>query len=391
MFSQVLGSAANVSAVAFLGLLAADLTGSDRLAGLPSATLTLGTAMLAPLLARRAIRRGRRPALVMGYLVGSLGAFATFFAGQAGVFLWLIPALLLLGSTQASGLQTRFAAADHAEPGQRARAISLVVWVSAIGGVLGPSLATWENDVGVGLGLRAWVSPLLLAGVLSLLAALVITIRLPGSDTTAVGGLRPSPRWMNTWQAVRTNRLALLGIVTVALSQAAMVAVMTMTPLHMRDHGHATLSGYVIALHVFGMFGLAPLVGRFVDRAGSFRAIKIGAVILGSGVLVSVVAGYQPALIFVGLFLLGLGWNFGLIAGSTLLTASVDIEHRLAAQGMSDTLLSVLGGCAALASGFIKQGWGFHWLANAAFALAVLVMVWALVVSRGHVRVPFSA
>ncbi len=93
---------------------------------------------------------------------------------------------MLLGSTQAAGLQTRFAAADHAEPGQRARAISLVVWVSAIGGVLGPSLATWENDVGVGLGLRAWVSPLLLAGVLSLLAALVITIRLPGSDKTTV-------------------------------------------------------------------------------------------------------------------------------------------------------------------------------------------------------------
>ena len=324
MTSQVIGSASNVSAVAFLGLLAADLTGSDQLGGVPAATMTLGTALVATPLARRAIRRGRRPSLVAGYVIGSIGALLSFLAGQAGQFLLLIPALLALGATQAAGLQTRFAAADHAEPSERGRAISLVVWVSAIGGVLGPSLATWENDVGVGLGLRPWVSPLLLAGVLALLAAAVIGVRFPVDKAIVTAGLPASPRWQETWLAVRSNRPALLGIVTVAISQAAMVAIMTMTPLHMRDHGNAELSGYVIALHVFGMFGLAPLVGRFVDRGGSYRAIKIGAMILGGGVLISVVAGYQPALIFVGLFLLGLGWNFGLIAGSTLLTTSID-------------------------------------------------------------------
>lgn len=357
MISQVLGSAGNVSALTFLGLLAADLTGSDRLAGVPAATLTLGTAFLAAPLARRAIRRGRRAALATGYLIGGLGAFASFLAGESGVFILLIVALLALGGTQAAGLQTRFAAADHAPPDGRARAISLVVWVAAFGGVLGPSLAKWENDLGVSVGLRPWVSPLLVAGLLSLLAAAAISIRLTR---------------------------------TAALSQAAMVAIMTMTPLHMRDHGQAELSGFVIALHVFGMFGLAPLVGRAVDRFGAYRAIKTGAAILGAGVLVSVVAGYQPALIFIGLFLLGLGWNFGLIAGSTLLTSSIDSTHRLSAQGMSDTLLSVLGGFAALSSGFIKQGWGFHWLANLAFALAATVMVSAVFVqlrtqgSQGH-------
>jgi len=388
MISQVLGSAGNVSALTFLGLLAADLTGSDRLAGVPAATLTLGTAFLAAPLARRAIRRGRRAALATGYLIGGLGAFASFLAGESGVFILLIVALLALGGTQAAGLQTRFAAADHAPPDGRARAISLVVWVAAFGGVLGPSLAKWENDLGVSVGLRPWVSPLLVAGLLSLLAAAAVSIRL--SAEPAVGGLPVAPRWKNTWAAVRVNRPALLGMATVALSQAAMVAIMTMTPLHMRDHGQAELSGFVIALHVFGMFGLAPLVGRAVDRFGAYRAIKTGAAILGAGVLVSVVAGYQPALIFIGLFLLGLGWNFGLIAGSTLLTSSIDSTHRLSAQGMSDTLLSVLGGFAALSSGFIKQGWGFHWLANLAFALAATLMVSAVFVqlrtqgSQGH-------
>ncbi|CAN5263704.1 hypothetical protein BH18ACT5_BH18ACT5_19700 [soil metagenome] len=254
--------------------------------------------------------------------------------------------------------------------------------------MLGPSLATWENDVGVGLGLRPWVSPLVLAGVLALVAAAVIAVRLPVDQAIVTAGLPASPRWQDTWLALRRNRPALLGIVTVAISQAAMVAIMTMTPLHMRDHGNAELSGYVIALHVFGMFGLAPLVGRFVDRGGSYRAIKTGAMILGGGVLISVVAGYRPALIFVGLFLLGLGWNFGLIAGSTLLTTSIDKEHRVAAQGMSDALLSILGGLAALASGFIKQGLGFHWLANVAFVLALIVIAWAMLVSRTSVASP---
>jgi len=387
MTSQVFGSAGYVSAVAFLGLLAADLTGNDRLAGVPNATMTLGTALLAGPLARRAIHRGRRTALVTGYLLGAVGAVASFLAGQTGSFLLLLPALLVLGSLQASGLQTRFAAADHASPDQRARAISLVVWVGAIGGVLGPSLATWENDFGISLGARPWVSPLLLAAVLSLIAAGVVSQRLPTSPALA-GRAAPASRWTETWTHVTANPLALLGIVTVALSQAAMVAVMVMTPLHMRDHGQAELSGFVIAVHVFGMFGLAPVVGRFVDRLGPVRTIKIGATILGAGVLISVIAGYHPVLIFVGLFLLGLGWNFGLISGSTLLTSSIEGGYRLAAQGLSDSVLSILGGAAALVSGFVKQSWGFPWLANLALALAVVVLVWTVMVSRRPSQVP---
>jgi MFS family permease len=380
MVSQVLGSGANASAFAFLALLAADLSGTDNLAGVPAATLTLGTAMVATPLARRAIRRGRRSALVTGYLIGTAGALGSFWAGQVGNLPLLLVALLAFGATQAAGLQTRFAAADHALPEQRARAIALVVWVGAFGGVAAPALAKWENDLGLSMGVRPWVAPFMAASVFSILAALWTRARLQVEPVS--GSLPAPPRWEQTWEAIRSTPAALLGIVTVALSQAAMVAVMTMTPIHMRDHGQAELSGFVIALHVLGMFGLAPLVGRFVDRAGSYRAIVTGGAILAAGVLASVVAGYQPVLIFAGLFLLGLGWNFGLIAGSTLLTSSIDASHRVSAQGMSDSLLSILGGLAALTSGFIKQGWGFHWLANLSFCFAIVLVAWALAVAR---------
>jgi MFS family permease len=156
-----------------------------------------------------------------------------------------------------------------------------------------------------------------------------------------------------------------------------MVAVMTMTPLHMRDHGQAELSGAVIAVHVLGMFGLSPVVGRIVDRYGPLRSIRAGAAILGVGVLAAVIAGYQPALIFIGLFMLGLGWSFGLIAGSSLLVAASGDEYRIASQGLADAVLSVLGGGAALASGFVKASFGFHWLSNLAFVLALVVGIWA--------------
>ncbi len=182
---------------------------------------------------------------------------------------------------------------------------------------------------------------------------------------------------MASYGEIRKSPGAMLGIVAMAGSQAAMVGVMTMTPPHMKDHDHADLSAFVIAVHILGMFGLAPLVGRYVDRVGAVRAIQLGAVILGSGTVAAVVAGYVPALIFAGLFLLGLGWSLGLIAGTTLLTASVPDHARVEAQGTGDLTLSLCGALAALGSGFVKQAAGYHVLANVATALAATMLIYA--------------
>lgn len=153
-----------------------------------------------------------------------------------------------------------------------------------------------------------------------------------------------------------------------------MVAVMTMTPLHMRDHGHADLSTLVISVHVLGMFGLSPLVGRWADRFGRVPVMGAGAAILALGTVSPVVAGYLPGLVFAGLFLLGLGWSFALIAGSALLTESLPIEERTGAQGLADVAMSVLGATAAFSSGFVKEMVGYHWLANFATLAAILIL-----------------
>jgi MFS family permease len=159
------------------------------------------------------------------------------------------------------------------------------------------------------------------------------------------------------------------------VSQAAMVAVMTMTPPHMKDHGHADLSAYVIALHIVGMYGFAPVVGRLADRLGRVRAIALGAGILGAGTVTAVLAGYVPVFVFVGLLLLGIGWCVALIAGSALLTESVAPEARVEVQGAADLAMSFCGGIAAFSSGFVKQAWGYHLLADAATLGAALLVI----------------
>jgi MFS family permease len=188
-------------------------------------------------------------------------------------------------------------------------------------------------------------------------------------------------------RTIRDNRLAMLGLSAMVISQAAMVAVMTMTPPHMRDHDHADLSALVIALHIGGMYGFAPLVGRLVERIGQVKAIMVGAVVLGSGTIVSVVAGYAAWLIFVGLFFLGLGWNIGLIGGSSLLVQSTPIDRRVEVQGTADLTMSFCGGLSAFGSGFVKQAWGFHILADAATIVAGVLLVSAYVVNLQPRRV----
>ena len=222
------------------------------------------------------------------------------------------------------------------------------------------------------------------AGALFLLAAFVVWKRLRPDPLDVIGGINPDAERVHPFRQVLSSASVIaaspgarLGLAAMAISQAAMVGVMTMTPPHMKDHDHADLSAFVIALHIVGMFGLAPFVGRFVDRIGRVRAIQIGAVVLGVGTMSTVLAGYVPVLMFAGLFLLGLGWNVGLIGGSTLLTSSVPAESRVEVQGTSDLTMSLSGAAAALASGFVKDSFGFHLLANAAAAMAAVLLIFA--------------
>ena len=383
--TQVPGQAAVAGMVAVVSLLASDLLGSDRLAGTGSASFTVGAAFTAIPLAAFMRRRGRRLGLTLALLVGAMGSTVAATGGQLRWFPLFLVGMVVFGAGQAATLQQRYVAADLAEPGQQGSAIAAIVWVGTLGAALGPLLTPLEKSAADRVGLDELVGPFVFAAGFFLIAAAVMWIRLRPDPLAVIGGIDPHAERTRPLQVVRSSAAiiwaspgARLGLAAMAASQAAMVGVMTMTPPHMKDHGHADLSAFVIALHIVGMYGLAPIVGRFVDRVGAIRAIQVGAVILGGGTVATVLAGYVPVLMFVGLFFLGLGWNFGLIGGTTILTASVPETTRVEVQGTGDLTLSLCGAAAALSSGFVKASFGFHLLADgaAAMAAALLVLAW---------------
>lgn len=399
MATNAFGYAAFVAVIAIAGLLASELTGGDTLAGIPAAAATTGTAIAATPLALRSKRRGRRSGLRLGYLIGIGGGALGLLAGQMGLFWILVVAMGIFGVGNASNLQNRFTAADLATEEKRASSIAMVVWVGTLGAVIGAPMSVWVNRRGLDMGMGDWVSPMALGLIGFALAACVVGVFLRPDPLVVSGGVdagaeraRPLREARHSLSAVTSNLQARLAIGAMALSQMAMVAVMTMTPLHMRDHGHAELSTLVISVHVLGMFGFAPLIGRWADRIGRIKALWIGAATLGIGTFASVTAGYAPGLIFLGLFLLGLGWSFALIAGSALLTESLPVTERVGAQGLADVTMSLMGAIAALSSGLVKEAAGFHWLANFGTLTAIFIIFAAIRVARAsRTAVPSEA
>jgi MFS family permease len=383
--SQIPAQAAVSGMVAVVALLATQLLDSDRLAGTGSAAFTLGSALVAVPLSGFMRRRGRRPGLVRAFSLGAVGALTAAAAGQVGSFTLFVVGMLMFGSGQAAALQGRFVAADLAAPEERPRAIGSVVWIGTLGAAFGPLLTPWEKAFARTLGLEELVGPFLFAALFFGTSATLVAVRLRPDPLQAAGMIDPLAQRVRPVRQVRmaaghirSNRAAQLGLVSMVVSQTAMVAVMTMTPPYMKDHDHAALSPYVIALHIVGMYGFSPFVGRVIERIGRPASIMVGSLVLGAGTFISVVVGYSAPLVFVGLLLLGVGWSFGLVAGSTLLTESVPADARVEVQGTGDLTMSLFGGAAAFSSGFVKASFGFAALAYAGTLLAGVLLVYAL-------------
>jgi MFS family permease len=393
--SQVLGGV-GVSAGASVGaLLAEQVSGSAELAGLGGTFQVLGAALIAVPMSRLMAARGRRPGLQLGYGLAVVGALAMVTAGAVGSFALLLLGSLLFGGSTASNNQARYAAVDLADDEHRGRDLSVVVWATTVGAVFGPNLAGPGEPVARALGLPVLTGPFAFSLVGFVVAAALLTVRLrpdplvaarerhlsaggvPGvTHGSVLRGLRVAGRYPD----------AVLGMLVMALGHTVMVSVMVMTPLHMH-HGGAELRviGLVISLHILGMFAFSPLVGLAVDRFGGHRTAVAGSgVLLAAGVLAALAPeGFSPGLT-VGLFLLGLGWSFTLISGSTLVTRAVPLAERPGVQGASDLVMGLAGGGGGALAGVVVGGLGYRELGAGAAVLATLVAVAAL----GPLRAP---
>ena len=384
---QILGGIGMGATLSLGALLAAALSGSSAWSGMAATMSTLGAAIVAVPLARLAQAHGRRVSLATGSLVAGTGAVLAITSVSADNFGLLLLALLLLGAGSATNLQARFAATDLASARFRARDLSIVVWSTTIGAVLGPNLFGPGEALGASLGLPAMTGAFAFSLAATIAAAFVYALGLrPDPLLTALAARTASAgirRASGGLVILRCNAAARYAVAVIALSHATMVALMSMAPVHLRDHGASlTIIGLTISLHVAGMYALSPVFGALSDRLGRLPVILGGQVLLLVALTVAWLSDGSPGSMTVSLIFLGLGWSASVVAGSALVSEAVEIEDQSSLQGFSDLSMNAAGALGGALAGPILALAGYSGLGVAAMALVAVVMVWSVVRAR---------
>ena len=357
-------------------LLATQLSGSPAWSGTATTLSTLGAAAAAIPLARLAERSGRSPALATGAVVAALGAVVGIVASAAGLFPLFLVAMALLGVGTAVNLQSRFAATDLSEPARRGRDLSVVVWSTTLGAVLGPNLIEPGDVLGRSIGFPALSGVFLfaLAAQIVAVAVYVVVLRPDPLRTALRLGVERGATEVETGVAARGG--VVTGILTLALSHATMVSVMAMTPVHLVDHG-ATLQivGLTISLHVAGMFALSPLWGVLSDRLGREPVIALGQGMLLASLFMTSFGAEHSGWVLTGLIFLGTGWSAATVAASGLVADSADPLRTTVVQGRADLSMSLAGAIGAASSGVVLAAIGYAGLSLVATALVGVVLI----------------
>lgn len=394
--AQIIGGVGIGAGASMGALLAEAVTNSESMAGLARTSSTLGAALVAIPLALLASRRGRRISLGSGWLLAAVGGVALVLSAALGSVIVLIIGMLMFGSGTATNMQSRYAATDIAMPARRAGTLSLVVWSTTIGAVLGPNLSGPGKAVAEALGLPVLagafvISAVVLAGGAVLMLAfmrpdpLLLARRHTPAAVTAPGTSPPKRNMRAALTAISSSTIARFALVAVVLGHTVMAAVMTMTPVHMFHHGASLeIVGMTISVHVLGMYAFSPLVGRLADNWGRVPVIVSGQGLFIFSAVLAGLSGSSTVLVTAGLLMLGLGWSCTLVAGSALLVESVPDYIRTSVQGTSDMLMNVSAAIAAGISGPLQTAWGFGGLNVVAAALTLPVLL--LLIGLGRSR-----
>jgi len=382
--TQILGGMGTAIGIAVGGLLAARL-GGTAVSGFASSSMVVGAAALAVPISKIMSRYGRRPGLGFAYLAGTLGAVVVVLATTRDSVPLMFAGMAAFGGATAAGLQARYTAVDLAVPDRRGRDLSLVVWATTLGAVAAPNFAGVADAAVQDLGLPELAGPFVFSAIAFMAAAALITALLRPdplltarrvAGTSSVDARRGSVR--DAARAVIARPAARLGVAAVAVGHVVMVGVMSMTPVHI-DMGPAhgdvlRIVGLVLSVHILGMYALSPVAGWMTDRFGRRPVVLVGAGLLVVSCAVAGTAGHDTVRLTIGLFLLGLGWSCTMVAGSTLLSESVPVEVRPAAQGLSDLCMGVAGAAAGAVSGLVVELSGYQVL-NILAATAVVPLV----------------
>lgn len=340
----ILGSQMPVSFV--LGGLAGQMLSPVRcLATLPISLIIFGSMASAPVLSALMERRGRRAGFVIGASGGALGGLLCTLALLSGSFALFLAGSLLSGLYMSAQGFYRFAATDGADPGQRATAISRVMAAGLASAIIGPQIATHAADLLAPIPFAGAYAAIVLLNIVG--APVFLWLQTPAQAAVATG---PAAAPRSRRDLLRDPRIA-IAILCATVSYALMNLVMTSTPLAVVGCGFATAdAANVVSAHVLAMFAPAFFTGRLIGRFGAERVVAAGLVLIALAALAGL-SGVALGNFYVALILTGLGWNFGFIGSTAMLTAAHRPEERGRVQGLNDFIVFGVVGLASLASG----------------------------------------
>lgn len=371
-----LGTTAYIAAITVSGLAVEEITGSATLAGLPGAMGIVGTAAGTTLLTLRVSESGRRPGLVTGYTLGALGAATAVLGVILGSVALIIAAMATMGLGHASNQLARYTGAEMFEPARRASALSVIVWAGTIGSVLGPVLLEPGGALTSARGYSELAGGYVVSFVFMAVAALLYLVALR-PDPAELGFDGPSSREKPKFGDAFRQPHVQVALASMVAGQVVMVLIMTATPLHIRHHGFDLgIVGLVMSAHTLGMFAFSPVTGRLADRIGRYRTVLAGLAVLGlSAILAATASPTSTPALLLALFLLGLGWNFGFVAGSALLTVGFSPGLRARLQGRADSITWLSSAVAGIASGVVFEMTDYRLLSMVGLALLIVPTV----------------
>ena len=394
--SQVFGGAGLAAGVTVGALLAQEMLGTDAYAGIPVAILTLGSAGAALIVGKISQRYGRRIGLSIGFIVGGLGAIGVIIAAIINSVILLFASLLIYGAGTATNLQARYAGTDLANKKQRATAISTTMVMTTFGAVAGPNLVGVMGEFASLIGVPTLAGPFILSAAAFILAGLVLFIM-----------LRPDPldiankiaTYKQEYEPINKNNIVdkainkrglMIGATVMVLTQIVMVAIMTMTPIHMKHHGHGLDEiGIVIGFHIGAMYLPSLFTGVLVDKLGrTTMSIASGITLLLAGLIAAFAPSDSMILLVIALSLLGLGWNFGFISGTAQIVDSTEPSTRAKTQGTLDVFIALAGASGGVVSGMVVANTSYATLSLSGGLLS-LVLIPIIIWTRraGHNKV----
>ncbi|RST59416.1 MFS transporter [Siminovitchia terrae] len=387
MLSQIFGGAGLAAGITVGALIARDMLGTDSFAGVPVALFTLGSAAAALIVGRLSQRFGRRFGLGAGFITGGIGAIGVVAAAVMNNVFLLFVSLFIYGAGTATNLQARYAGTDMANATQRATAVSIAMVSTTFGAVAGPNLVGVMGRFAEGIGIPPLAGPFILAAAAYLLAGLVlITMLRPDplvvAKAIADASAKKETHSFNKEEVTSDRRGIVIGATVMILTQIVMVAIMTMTPVHMEHHGHGLRDvGIVIGIHIGAMYLPSLVTGILVDKIGRMTmAAAAGATLLAAGLVSGLTSGESMLMLIIALALLGLGWNFGLISGTALIVDSTNLSTRAKTQGAIDVFIALAGAAGGALSGIIAAYFSYAVLSLAGGLLSLLlvpVVIWS--------------